>query len=68
MENNQQQFGPETYTGTIQELNNTIANLNLELALTKTQYKETLQFAQELQMEINKIKETEEVNKAQEVE
>lgn len=68
MENNQQQFGPETYTGIIQELNNTIANLNLELALTKTQYKETLQFAQELQMEINKIKETEEVNKAQEVE
>ena len=68
MENNQQQFGPETYTGIIQELNNTIANLNLELALTKTQYKETLQFAQELQIEINKIKETEEVNKAQEVE
>ena len=68
MENNQQQFSPETYTGIIQELNNTIANLNLELALTKTQYKETLQFAQELQMEINKIKETEEVNKAQEVE
>ena len=68
MENNQQQFGPETYTGIIQELNNTIANLNLELALTKTQYKETLQFAQELQMEINKIKETEEVNRAQEVE
>ena len=68
MENNQQQFGPETYTGIIQELNNTIANLNLELALTKTQYKETLQFAQEVQMEINKIKETEEVNKAQEVE
>ena len=68
MENNQQQFSPETYTGIIQELNNTIANLNLELALTKTQYKETLQFAQELQMEINKIKETEEVNRAQEVE
>ena len=68
MENNQQQFGPETYTGIIQELNNTIANLNLDLALTKTQYKETLQFAQELQIEINKIKETEEVNKAQEVE
>ena len=68
MENNQQQFSPGTYTGIIQELNNTIANLNLELALTKTQYKETLQFAQELQIEINKIKETEEVNKAQEVE
>ena len=68
MENNQQQFSPETYTGIIQELNNTIANLNLELALTKTQYKEALQFAQELQIEINKIKKTEEVNKAQEVE
>lgn len=65
MENNQQ-FSPETYTGIIQELNATIANLNLELALTKTQHKELMQYAQELQIRCTQLEEAAVKNEEQE--
>lgn len=56
MENNQQYLNPETYLTMIQDLGATIGNLNLELSLSKAQYKEMLEYAQRLQAEINSYK------------
>lgn len=57
MENNQQQYlNPETYIGVIQDLSATMANLQVELALAKTQNKEILAYVKELQA---KLEETE---------
>lgn len=61
METNQQQYlNPETYVGVIQDLSATISNLHVELALAKTQYKEVLTYAQELQTKLNEIEAKEE--------
>lgn len=58
MENNQQQYlKPETYIGVIQDLSATISNLHVELALAKTQYKEVVEYAQELESKLNEISE-----------
>ena len=56
MEQNQQpQLSIETCQGIIQELNMIIANLNLDLALARTQNKELIHYAKELEAKCNEI-------------
>lgn len=62
MENNQQQYlNPETYIGVIQDLSTTMANLQVELALAKTQNKEILAYAKELQEKLEQAETPEKI-------
>lgn len=58
---NQQPLSPEMYEAIIQELNATMSNLNLELALLRAQNKEIIKYTQELEKNLESTKEKKEV-------
>lgn len=56
MERQQQYLQPQVYVKMIQELTATVGNLNTEIALQKAQYSELVEFATQLQKELEEAK------------
>lgn len=65
-EKNAQYINQETYSKMIQELGNTIGNLNLELALCRAQYQEIVTYAQNLENKLNSLEKPVEVEAKEE--
>lgn len=65
-EKNVQYINQETYSKMIQELGNTIGNLNLELALSRAQYQEVIIYAQNLENKLNSLEKPVEVEAKEE--
>lgn len=65
-EKNAQYINQETYSKMIQELGNTIGNLNLELALCRAQYQEVIVYAQNLENKLNSLEKPVEVKAKEE--